>query len=166
VHGFRKFAATQMAEAEVEMEKRKIMTGHSIGVQKAYAKYKKEVLLKEHAKAWNKLSIDQSNYNVEQPEEENAQLQDEMTRQGNTLEYKYEQMTRRNDQLENQVQDMMRHLKFSLNRYSMSINGIECKPIQTITSNYVKSKSYSAESVRTGKKFEDKNDIFNVGIYH
>jgi len=111
VHGFRKFAATQMAEAEVEVEKRKILTGDSIGVQKVYAKYKKEVLLKEHAKAWNKLSIDQSKYKVEELEEENAQLQEEMTKQGNTLEYKYEQMARRNDQLENQVQDMMRQLK-------------------------------------------------------
>jgi hypothetical protein len=111
VHGFRKFAATQMAEAEVEVEKRKILTGHSISVQKAYAKYKREVLLKEHTKAWNKLSIDQSKYKVELLEEENAQLQEEMTKQGNTLGYKYEQMARRNDRLENQVQDMMRQLK-------------------------------------------------------
>lgn len=154
-----------MAEAEVEVEKHKILTGDSIGVQKAYAKYKKEVLLKEHAKAWNKLSFDQSKYKVEELEEENAQLQEEMTKQGNTLEYKYEQMARRNDQLENQVQDMMRQLKDFMDSLNISINGIECKPIQTITSNYVKSKGYIAESVRTEKKFEDKNHIFNVGIY-
>jgi hypothetical protein len=35
----------------------------------------------------------------------------------------------------------------------MSINGIECKPIQTITCNYLKSKCYRAESARIGKKF-------------
>ena len=52
-------------------------------------------MLKEHTKASNKLSIDQSKYKVELLEEKNAQLQDEMTRQGNTLEYKYEQMARR-----------------------------------------------------------------------
>ena len=111
MHGFRKCGTTQMAEAAVEVEKRKILTGHSIGVQKAYAKYKREVLLKEHTKAWNKLSIEQSKYKVEQLEEENAQLQDEMTKQGNTLEYKYDQMARRNEELEKQVQDMMCQMK-------------------------------------------------------
>jgi FtsZ-binding cell division protein ZapB len=107
VHGFRKFGISQMSIAGVEVEKQKIMTGHSIGVRKAYAKYPKQVLLEAYFEAVPYLTIDQSKYKVEQLEDENVQLQDEMTKQNNTLEYKYEQLENRNKELEEKMQAMM-----------------------------------------------------------
>ncbi|NAL78416.1 tyrosine-type recombinase/integrase [Nitrososphaera sp. AFS] len=59
IHGFRKFATTMMAKAKVGLEQRKILSGHSIGVERHYVKYSQEELLLEHAKAWRYLTIRQ-----------------------------------------------------------------------------------------------------------
>jgi FtsZ-binding cell division protein ZapB len=66
-----------------------------------------QVLLKAYFGAVPNLTIDQSKYKVEQLEDENVQLQDEMTKQTNTLEYKYEQLENRNKELEEKMQNMM-----------------------------------------------------------
>lgn len=61
VHGFRRFCITQMAKAGVELEKRKLLTGHTIGVETSYARYSEDDLLQEYLKAVNLLTISEEN---------------------------------------------------------------------------------------------------------
>ena len=61
VHGFRKFAITQMAKAKVDTEIAKILTDHTIGVRGKYLKYTDDDLLQEYLKAVDLLTINEEN---------------------------------------------------------------------------------------------------------
>jgi integrase len=59
VHGLRKFCITQMAKSGIDEERRKILSGHSIGVQKKYVELQDEDLLQDYLKAVNNLTINE-----------------------------------------------------------------------------------------------------------
>lgn len=61
VHGLRKFCITEMAKAGIPDERRKILSGHSIGVQKKYVELQDEDLLQDYLKAVNNLTINEEN---------------------------------------------------------------------------------------------------------
>jgi hypothetical protein len=65
--------------------------------------YPEEYILVEYWKALGSLTIDQSKHKVELLDEQNVELEHEMTNQNNTLEYKYEQLEHWNKQLEEQM---------------------------------------------------------------
>ena len=61
VHGFRKFAITQMKRAKVDTEIRKFLVGHSIGVANRYIEFTEDDLLQEYLKAVDLLTISEEN---------------------------------------------------------------------------------------------------------
>ncbi len=78
VHGLRKFCITQMSRAGIEEERRKILSGHSIGVQKKYVELQDEDLLQDYLKAVNNLTINEENRlktQVEELQEKNAEIE-------------------------------------------------------------------------------------------
>lgn len=60
-HGFRKFAATEMGRARINIEIREFLLGHKQGVRDAYQKYSEEDRLNEYLRAVDNLTIDASN---------------------------------------------------------------------------------------------------------
>jgi integrase len=77
VHGLRKFGITQMAKSGIDEEKRKILSGHTIGVQKKYVELTDEDLLQQYLKAINNLTINEENRlksKVEVLEEKNKEI--------------------------------------------------------------------------------------------
>lgn len=61
VHGFRKFAITQMVKAKVDVEIAKLLTDHTIGVRAKYVNYSEDDLLQEYLKAVDTLTINEEN---------------------------------------------------------------------------------------------------------
>lgn len=59
VHGLRKFCITQMAKSGIDEERRKILLGHSIGVQKKYVELQDDDLLQDYLKAVNNPTINE-----------------------------------------------------------------------------------------------------------
>ncbi len=55
--GFRKYAITQMGEAKIDLEVRKMLTGHSIGVEEAYVKYDQQYRLNQYLQCVDNLTI-------------------------------------------------------------------------------------------------------------
>ncbi|PWU78662.1 MAG: hypothetical protein DLM72_21505 [Candidatus Nitrosopolaris wilkensis] len=60
-HGFRKYAVSAMGKARLNLEIRKMLTGHSIGVEGAYLRYDIEEMFEEYTKAIDLLTIDEAN---------------------------------------------------------------------------------------------------------
>src|SRR5439155_6570070 len=52
---------TQMGEAKIDLEVRKMLTGHSIGVEEAYVKYNQEYKLNQYLQCVDKLTISEEN---------------------------------------------------------------------------------------------------------
>ena len=78
VHGLRKFCITQMSKAGIEEERRKILSGHSIGVQKKYVELQDEDLLQDYLITVNNLTINKENRlktQVEELQEKNAEIE-------------------------------------------------------------------------------------------
>jgi integrase len=61
IHGFRKFAITQMGRGRVNPEIREMMVGHNQAIKEVYLKYTTEDLLNEYVKAIDFLTISEEN---------------------------------------------------------------------------------------------------------
>jgi integrase len=98
VHGLRKFCITQMARSGIDEERRKILSGHSIGVQKKYVELQDEDLLQDYLKAVNNLTIneenrlkDQVNDLIEQKDDRIAALEKRLEKQDEMLQRLFDQ---------------------------------------------------------------------------
>lgn len=61
VHGFRKFAITEMGRAKINPEIREILVNHDLGIRQVYLKYDENDLLSEYVKAIDNLTINPEN---------------------------------------------------------------------------------------------------------
>lgn len=60
-HGFRKFTMTTMSDANINVEKREMLLGHSIGLGDSYYRPTEQKMLQEYLKVVNDLTINEAN---------------------------------------------------------------------------------------------------------
>jgi hypothetical protein len=60
-HGFRKFAITKMAEADLNYEIRERLVGHTIGLSQRYVRFSEQKYIQEYWKAVDSLTINEEN---------------------------------------------------------------------------------------------------------
>jgi site-specific recombinase XerD len=102
VHGLRKYAISAMKKAHVDTETRKMLSGHSIGVQEEYLDgYTEDDLLQEYLKAIPLLSINQEAKLQIQVNDLLAEKDNEIAQ----LKKEVEQLKKTRQQIADEVQD-------------------------------------------------------------